>query len=103
MKFNIENRRYTGSKNKIKDKIKEIIQTECEGDSFFDVFGEVTLAEELFSIGKFDVSFSLNGQAGIGAHVGAVYDSNGLHLGSGASALLGFSWNLNIKYNDGEE
>lgn len=67
------------------------------------MFGEATLAQEIFSIGKFDVSFSANAQAGIGAHVGAIYDSNGLHLGSGAAALVGFSWNLSVKYDFGGE
>jgi hypothetical protein len=67
------------------------------------MLGEATLAQEIFSIGKFDVSFSVNAQAGIGAHVGAVYDSNGLHLGSGVAALVGVSWNLSVKYDFGGE
>lgn len=45
---------------------------------------------------------SVNDQAGIRANFGAVYDSNRLHLGSGAAALLGVSCNLNVKYNFGD-
>lgn len=43
--FNIYNRRYTGSKYKLMSWIKELIQENCEGTTFFDVFagtGSVT-------------------------------------------------------------
>ena len=36
--FNIQNRRYTGSKYKLTDWIKELINDNCEGSTFFDVF-----------------------------------------------------------------
>lgn len=37
--FKIHNRRYTGCKYKLMDWIKDLILENCEGDSFFDVFG----------------------------------------------------------------
>lgn len=43
--FNIFNRRYVGNKNKLMDWIFELINENCKGDSFFDVFagtGSVT-------------------------------------------------------------
>ena len=43
--FNIYNRRYTGSKYKLMPWIKELIEENCEGTTFFDVFagtGSVT-------------------------------------------------------------
>lgn len=46
--FEIWNRRYTGSKYKLADWIRELIQKHCSGDSFFDVFagtGVVTAFE----------------------------------------------------------
>lgn len=36
--YNINNRRYTGSKYKLLDWIEELILKNCEGESFFDVF-----------------------------------------------------------------
>lgn len=36
--FHIYNRRYTGSKYKLKEWIEELIEENCEGDVFFDVF-----------------------------------------------------------------
>lgn len=36
--YNINNRRYTGSKYKLLDWIEELILENCEGESFFDVF-----------------------------------------------------------------
>ncbi len=36
--FNISNRRYTGSKYKLLDWIEELINENCEGNVFFDVF-----------------------------------------------------------------
>lgn len=36
--FNISNRRYTGSKYKLLDWIEELIEKNCSGDVFFDVF-----------------------------------------------------------------
>ena len=38
LNFQIENRRYTGSKAKLTDWIFELIQKECSGDSFADIF-----------------------------------------------------------------
>lgn len=38
MQFDIENRRYTGSKAKLIDWIFNIIKNECSGKTFFDVF-----------------------------------------------------------------
>jgi adenine-specific DNA-methyltransferase len=38
MGFNIENRRYTGSKAKLVDWIMEVIERECKGETFFDIF-----------------------------------------------------------------
>jgi adenine-specific DNA-methyltransferase len=38
MSFNIENRRYTGSKAKLSDWIFDLIGKECEGDIFLDIF-----------------------------------------------------------------
>lgn len=37
--FEIQNRRYTGCKHKLMEWIRDLILDECEGDSFFDVFG----------------------------------------------------------------
>lgn len=37
--FEIQNRRYTGCKYKLMGWIRELILENCEGDSFFDVFG----------------------------------------------------------------
>ena len=39
MKFDIQNRRYVGSKYKISDNIIKLILENCKGNSFFDVFG----------------------------------------------------------------
>lgn len=36
--YSISNRRYTGSKYKLLDRIEELILENCEGESFFDVF-----------------------------------------------------------------
>lgn len=36
--YNISNRRYTGSKYKLLDWIEELVLSNCEGESFFDVF-----------------------------------------------------------------
>ncbi len=36
--FDINNRRYTGSKYKLLDWIEELILQNCEGKVFFDVF-----------------------------------------------------------------
>ena len=38
MSFNIENRRYTGSKAKLSDWIFDLISKECEGNIFLDIF-----------------------------------------------------------------
>jgi len=38
MGFKIQNRRYTGSKAKLVDWIMEVIERECEGETFFDIF-----------------------------------------------------------------
>lgn len=37
--FDIQNRRYTGCKHKLMEWIKSLIIENCEGESFFDVFG----------------------------------------------------------------
>ena len=36
--YDINNRRYTGSKYKLLDWIEELILNNCDGESFFDVF-----------------------------------------------------------------
>lgn len=46
-RYNLENRRYIGNKNKLTKWIEELIETNTEGSSFFDVFagtGTVTKA-----------------------------------------------------------
>lgn len=48
--FNIHNRRYVGSKYKISDKIVDLILENCEGDSFFDVFGGTGIMTEKMMI-----------------------------------------------------
>lgn len=50
--FEIWNRRYTGSKYKLADWIRELIQTHCSGNSFFDVFAGTGVVTA-FEIGKF--------------------------------------------------
>lgn len=39
IKYDIQNRRYVGSKYKISDEIIDLILEQCEGNKFFDVFG----------------------------------------------------------------
>lgn len=47
-KFNINNRRYVGSKYKISDDIIKLILENCKGNSFFDVFaGTGIMAEKM--------------------------------------------------------
>lgn len=47
-KFNLENRRYIGSKSKLLKWIKELIEEHTTGDSFFDVFaGTGVVSKEL--------------------------------------------------------
>lgn len=45
-RFNIQNRRYVGSKYKISDDILKIILDNCEGNSFFDVFAGTAIMTE---------------------------------------------------------
>ena len=51
--FDIWNRRYTGSKYKLADWIKQLIQEHCKGDTFFDVFAGTGVITA-FEIGSFD-------------------------------------------------
>ena len=51
--FDIWNRRYTGSKYKLADWIKQLIQEHCKGDTFFDVFAGTGVITA-FEIGNFD-------------------------------------------------
>ncbi len=44
--FNIYNRRYTGSKYKLRDWIRDLIRNNCEGNSFFDVFAGTGVVTE---------------------------------------------------------
>lgn len=44
--FNMYNRRYTGSKYKLMDWIKELIRNNCEGRTFFDVFAGTGVVTE---------------------------------------------------------
>ena len=46
MGFNIWNRRYTGSKYKLADWIKELIEKNCKGKIFFDVFAGTGVVSE---------------------------------------------------------
>lgn len=39
MRYNLENRRYTGSKSKLSNWILEIINKKCDGEIFMDLFG----------------------------------------------------------------
>ncbi|MBQ9315063.1 MAG: DNA adenine methylase [Clostridia bacterium] len=56
--FDINNRRYTGSKHKLMNWIKELIEQNCEGNTFFDVFaGTGTVTESV--LGEYD-NFILN-------------------------------------------
>ena len=56
--FDIWNRRYTGSKFKLADWIRELIQKNCSGSSFFDVFAGtgVITAFEIKNFQKFVVN-----------------------------------------------
>lgn len=50
-KFNIQQRRYIGSKYKLMPWIKELIKRNTKGDSFFDVFaGTGSVTEEMLSL-----------------------------------------------------
>jgi adenine-specific DNA-methyltransferase len=46
--FKIQNRRYTGSKAKLVDWIMEVIERECEGETFFDIFTGTGIVAEYF-------------------------------------------------------
>lgn len=57
-RYNLENRRYIGNKNKLLNWISELIDEHTEGKSFFDVFaGTGVVTKEMFE--KYD-SFILN-------------------------------------------
>lgn len=49
LKFDIQNRRYVGSKFKLKDWLKENILSNTKGDSFFDVFSGTGTVSQIFS------------------------------------------------------
>ena len=44
--FNMYNRRYTGSKYKLMEWIRELIKDNCEGKTFFDVFAGTGVVTE---------------------------------------------------------
>ena len=49
LKFDIQNRRYVGSKFKLKDWLKENILSNTKGSSFFDVFSGTGVVSQIFS------------------------------------------------------
>lgn len=52
MGYKIWNRRYTGSKNKLKEWIANLIDAECVGDSFCDLFAGTGVISERMLFGK---------------------------------------------------
>ena len=57
-RYNLENRRYIGNKNKLLNWISDLIDAHTEGNSFFDVFaGTGVVSKEM--LGKYD-SFIMN-------------------------------------------
>lgn len=57
-RYNLENRRYIGNKNKLSTWISDLIDEHAEGNSFFDVFaGTGVVSKEM--LGKYD-SFIMN-------------------------------------------
>ena len=47
-KFHLQNRRYIGNKYKLLDWIFENVQTNCDGDSFMDIFAGTGVVAERF-------------------------------------------------------
>ena len=54
MNYNIENRRYTGSKAKLVDWIMSLIHRECVGKSFLDIFAGTGIVSAAAATNSFD-------------------------------------------------